>query len=146
VGPGNVPAYVEKTANIKRAVNDLVLSKTFDNGMICASEQAVIVDQEIYEEVKQEFIRRKVYFVKPNEVAQLEATVMREDKQGINSKIVGLSPITIAEMAGITVPADTKMLIVELAGAGAEYPLSREKLSPVLAMMKAKNTKHAFQL
>jgi acetaldehyde dehydrogenase / alcohol dehydrogenase len=146
VGPGNVPAYVEKTANVKKAVNDLIVSKTFDNGMICASEQAAIVDKEIYDEVKQEFIKRRAYFVKEKEIAKLEDAIMREDKQAINPQIVGMPAVKIAELAGIKVPEDTKLIIVELEGAGADYPLSREKLSPVLAMMKSNSTDHAFDL
>lgn len=146
VGPGNVPSYIEKTAKIKRAVNDLIVSKTFDNGMICASEQAVIVDKEVYAEVKAEFKAHNVYFVKPNEIAKLEAVVMNEAKTAVNPKVVGHHAREIAEWAGITVPAETKMLIVELEGVGPDYPLSREKLSPVLAMVKANSTKHGFEL
>ena len=146
VGPGNVPSYIEKTAKIKRAVNDLIVSKTFDNGMICASEQAVIVDKEVYAEVKAEFEAHNVYFVKPNEIAKLEAVVMNEAKTAVNPKVVGDHAREIAEWAGITVPAETKMLIVELEGVGPDYPLSREKLSPVLAMVKANSTKHGFEL
>lgn len=146
VGPGNVPSYIEKTAKIKRAVNDLIVSKTFDNGMICASEQAVIVDKEVYAEVKAEFEAHNVYFVKPNEIAKLEAVVMNEAKTAVNPKVVGHHAREIAEWAGITVPAETKMLIVELEGVGPDYPLSREKLSPVLAMVKANSTKHGFEL
>lgn len=146
VGPGNVPSYIEKTAKIKRAVNDLILSKTFDNGMICASEQAVIVDKEVYDEVKAEFAAHNVYFVKPNEVAKLEAVVMNEAKTAVNPKIVGHHAREIAAWAGIEVPNDTKMLIVELDGVGPDYPLSREKLSPVLAMVKANSTEHGFEL
>lgn len=146
VGPGNVPSYIEKTAKIKRAVNDLILSKTFDNGMICASEQAVIVDKEVYDEVKAEFAAHNVYFVKPNEVAKLEAVVMNEAKTAVNPKIVGHHAREIAAWAGIEVPSDTKMLIVELGGVGPDYPLSREKLSPVLAMIKANSTEHGFEL
>ena len=146
VGPGNVPSYIEKTAKIKRAVNDLILSKTFDNGMICASEQAVIVDKEVYDEVKAEFAAHNVYFVKPNEVAKLEAVVMNEAKTAVNPKIVGHHAREIAAWAGIEVPSDTKMLIVELEGVGPDYPLSREKLSPVLAMVKANSTEHGFEL
>ena len=146
VGPGNVPSYIEKTAKIKRAVNDLILSKTFDNGMICASEQAVIVDKEVYDEVKAEFADHNVYFVKPNEVAKLEAVVMNEAKTAVNPKIVGHHAREIAAWAGIEVPIDTKMLIVELDGVGPDYPLSREKLSPVLAMVKANSTEHGFEL
>ena len=146
VGPGNVPSYIEKTAKIKRAVNDLILSKTFDNGMICASEQAVIVDKEVYDEVKAEFAAHNVYFVKPNEVAKLEAVVMNEAKTAVNPKIVGHHAREIAAWAGIEVPSDTKMLIVELEGVGPDYPLSREKLSPVLAMVKANSIEHGFEL
>ena len=146
VGPGNVPSYIEKTAKIKRAVNDLIVSKTFDNGMICASEQAVIVDKEVYAEVKAEFEAHNVYFVKPNEIAKLEAVVMNEAKTAVNPKVVGHHAREIAEWAGISVPADTKMLIVELEGVGPDYPLSREKLSPVLAMVKANSTEHGFEL
>ena len=146
VGPGNVPAYIEKSANIKKAVNDLVVSKTFDNGMICASEQAVIADKEIYEDVVAEFKKRKVYFVKKQELAKLENAMMREDKTGVNSSIVGMPAIEIAKLAGIKVPEDTKMLIAEIDGVGPDYPLSREKLSPVLAMLKSESTEHGFQL
>lgn len=146
VGPGNVPAYIEKTAKIKRAVNDLIVSKTFDNGMICASEQAVIVDKEIYAAVKAEFQAHQVYIVKPDELQKLEDAVMNEGKYAVNPSIVGHSAMEIANLAGISVPKGTKMLIAELEGVGPDYPLSREKLSPVLAMIKANNTDHAFDL
>lgn len=146
VGPGNVPSYIEKTAKIKRAVNDIILSKTFDNGMICASEQAVIVDQEIYDEVKAEFERMQVYVVPKKELALLENTVMNKDKTAVNPGIVGQSADTIAKLAGLKAPKGTKILIAELEGVGNEYPLSREKLSPVLAMLKSNNTKHGFEL
>ncbi|EOI26003.1 bifunctional acetaldehyde-CoA/alcohol dehydrogenase [Enterococcus faecalis] len=146
VGPGNVPAYIEKTAKVKRAVNDLIVSKSFDNGMICASEQAVIVDKEIYASVKAEFEAHNVYFVKPNELQRLEDAVMNEGKYAVNPAIVGNSAEKIAELAGISVPKGTKILVAELEGAGPEYPLSREKLSPVLAMMKSNNAEHAFEL
>lgn len=146
VGPGNVPSYIEKTAKIKRAVNDLIVSKTFDNGMICASEQAVIVDKEVYEAVKAEFQAHQVYVVKPSELAKLEDAVMNEGKYAVNPSIVGHSAMEIAALAGIKVPEGTKMLIAELEGVGADYPLSREKLSPVLAMIKAENTANAFDL
>ncbi|EKK5253159.1 TPA: bifunctional acetaldehyde-CoA/alcohol dehydrogenase [Enterococcus faecalis] len=146
VGPGNVPAYIEKTSKVKRAVNDLIVSKSFDNGMICASEQAVIVDKEIYASVKAEFEAHNVYFVKPNELQKLEDAVMNEGKYAVNPAIVGNSAEKIAELAGISVPKGTKILVAELEGAGPEYPLSREKLSPVLAMMKSNNAEHAFEL
>lgn len=146
VGPGNTPAYVEKTAKIKRAVNDLITSKSFDNGMICASEQGVIVDKEIYDAVKKEFEAHQVYFVKPNELEKLEKAVMNETKTAVNPKIVGHSAVSIAKDAGIKVPEGTKILVAELEDAGPDYPLSREKLSPVLAMFKANNTEHGLEL
>lgn len=146
VGPGNVPSYIEKSANVKRAVNDIIVSKTFDNGMICASEQAAIVDSEIYDEVKKEFQKHNVYFVKPEEMKQLEDVMMNDAKTGVRPNVVGMHALKIADLAGIKVPEKTKMLVAELAGVGAEYPLSREKLSPVLAMMKATSTEHGFKL
>ncbi|MDR1567273.1 MAG: bifunctional acetaldehyde-CoA/alcohol dehydrogenase [Streptococcaceae bacterium] len=147
VGPGNVPSYICKDAKLKRAVNDLIVSKTFDNGMICASEQAVIVDKEIYDEVKAEFVAHQCYIVKDKkELQQLEDAVMNEGKYAVNPKIVGYSAEYIANLAGIKVPKGTKMLIAELEGVGADYPLSREKLSPVLAMLKANSTAHGFDL
>ncbi|CZQ83033.1 alcohol dehydrogenase iron-type [Trichococcus palustris] len=146
VGPGNVPAYIEKSANVKRAVNDIIVSKTFDNGMICASEQAAIVDSEIYDEVKKEFQKHNVYFVKPEEMKQIEDVMMNEAKTGVRPNVVGMHARKIAELAGIKVPENTKMIIAELDGVGAEYPLSREKLSPVLAMMKSTSTEDGFDL
>ena len=146
VGPGNVPSYIEKTAKIKRAVNDIIVSKTFDNGMICASEQAVIVDQEIYSEVRSEFERQGVYFVSKKELPLLEDAVMTMDKTAVNPAIVGQSADTIAQLAGIKAPKGTKILMAELEGVGSDYPLSREKLSPVLAMLKAETTEHGFEL
>lgn len=146
VGPGNTPAYIEKSAKIKRAVNDLIVSKTFDNGMICASEQGVIVDKEIYDDVKAEFLVHQVHFVTKEDLPKLEATVMNEAKTAVNPKVVGMPATQIAEWAGIKVPAGTKILVAELEGTGKEYPLSLEKLSPVLAMVKATDRDHAFQL
>ena len=146
VGAGNVPAYIEKTAKIKRAVNDVIVSKTFDNGMICASEQGVIVDKEIYAAVKAEFEAHQCYVVKKSELKKLEDAVMNEGKYAVNPAIVGHPATEIAKLAGIKVPEGTKMLIAELDGVGADYPLSREKLSPVLAMMKAQSTEHGFDL
>lgn len=133
VGPGNVPCYIEKTANINRSVNDLILSKTFDNGMICASEQAVIIDKEIYKEVKQEMIANACYFLNEEEKKKIEKLVINEQSCAVNADIVGMPAAKIAEMAGVTVPEETKILVAELKGVGPKYPLSREKLSPVLA-------------
>ncbi|NHC40128.1 bifunctional acetaldehyde-CoA/alcohol dehydrogenase [Bacillus sp. MM2020_1] len=136
VGAGNVPCYIEKTANIKRAVNDVILSKTFDNGMICASEQALIIDQEIYEEVKQEMIANNCYFLNEEERLMVEKVAVFEKTNSINHLIVGLPAAMIAKLAEVNVPVNTKILIAELKGVGPKYPLSCEKLSPLLACYK----------
>ncbi|MBG9803307.1 bifunctional acetaldehyde-CoA/alcohol dehydrogenase [Brevibacillus laterosporus] len=145
VGPGNVPCYIERTAVIERAVNDLILSKTFDNGMICASEQAVIVDAPIYERVKQLMISNNCHFLTPDEKAKVEKLVINENTCAVNADIVGKPAAVIAEMAGIHVDPETKILIAELTGVGADHPLSREKLSPVLACYKVKNADEGFR-
>ncbi|MHA4148425.1 bifunctional acetaldehyde-CoA/alcohol dehydrogenase [Bacillus cereus] len=144
VGPGNVPCYIEKSAHVKRAVNDLILSKIFDNGMICASEQAIIVDKEIYDDVKTEMIENSCYFVTEEERKKLEKLVINENTCAVNSDIVGKSAQYIAGLVGITVPGHTKMLVAEIQGIGAAYPLSREKLSPVLACVKANSLEEGF--
>lgn len=146
VGPGNVPTYIEKTAHIKRAVNDIIGSKTFDNGMICASEQVMVVDKEVYTDVVKEFKLHQTYFVNKNELQQLEDAIMNEDKTAIKPDIVGKSAVDIAKLSGISVPEKTKLLVAEIDGIGKDYPLSREKLSPVLAMVTAKSTGHALQI
>nr|WP_276939059.1 bifunctional acetaldehyde-CoA/alcohol dehydrogenase [Helcococcus sueciensis] len=145
VGAGNVPAYFEKTCNIRTAVNDLVVSKTFDNGMICASEQAVICDKEIYDEVKKEFERNRAYFVPKKDIKKLEKYVINLEKGAANPDIVGKPATFIAENAGITIPEGTKLLIAEVEGIGPDYPLTREKLSPVLAFLKAENHEDGFK-
>lgn len=133
VGAGNVPCYIEKSANIKRAINDIILSKTFDNGMICASEQALIIDHEIYEEVKSEMIENHCYFLNNEEKQMIEKAVIDEKTTTLNPLIVGLPAYRIAKMAGVNVPENTKILIAELKGVGPKFPLSCEKLSPILA-------------
>jgi len=145
VGPGNVPCYIEKTANIKRAVNDLILSKTFDNGMICASEQAVIIDKEIYDEVKKEMIANKCYFLNEEEKKKVEKLVINENTCAVNPNIVGKRAYDIAKMAGVDVPVDTKILVAELKSVGPQEPLSREKLSPVLACYKVNSTEEGLK-
>ena len=146
VGPGNVPTYIEKTAHIKRAVNDIIGSKTFDNGMICASEQVMVVDKEVYTDVVKEFKLHQTYFVNKNELQQLEDAIMNEDKTAVKPDIVGKSAVDIAKLSGISVPEKTKLLVAEIDGIGKDYPLSREKLSPLLAMVTAKSTRHALQI
>ena len=151
VGAGNVPAYLEKTCNLKQAVNDVVMSKSFDNGMVCASEQAVIVDKEIYDEVKEEFKKYNVYFVNKEEKKKLEKFLFgvssKEEcpKAVLNSKVPGQSAEWIAEQAGFTVPKKTVILVAECSEVGVNEPLTREKLSPVLAMLKSTSTEDGFK-
>lgn len=133
VGPGNVPCYIEKSANIKRAVSDLILSKTFDNGMICASEQALIVDREVSDEVISLLKDMDCYFLNSEEIEALSKTAINEEKCAMNPSIVGQPAYKIAQMIGLDVPRQTKILIAPLEGVGPAYPLSREKLSPILA-------------
>ena len=147
VGAGNVPAYVEKSCVLKRAVNDIVLSKSFDNGMICASEQAAIVDQEIYKEFKEEITRFKVHFVNADEKAKLEAFMFgctsytdKVNEAKLNPNVVGKDATWIAEQAGFKVPEDTQIICAECKEVGPNEPLTREKLSPVLAVLKATST------
>lgn len=146
VGPGNVPCFIEKTANLKRAVNDLVLSKSFDYGMICASEQAAIIETPVYKEVVDLMKKAGCYFATKEEIKKLEPVVMNLEYGMVNPAIVGQSPAKIAAMAGINIPADTKVLCTELDGVGPEYPLSKEKLSPVLAILKGSNVDDGLKL
>jgi acetaldehyde dehydrogenase/alcohol dehydrogenase len=146
VGPGNVPAYIEKTANLRRAVADIIVSKTFDNGVICASEQAVIVDQEIYQQVKDLFRQLGGYFLNPVETKVLEELVIDREQKMINPRVVGQRATVIAKMAGIHVPDNTQLLIAEVEGVGEDYPLTREKLSPIIAFLKARDTEHGICL
>ncbi|WP_195940495.1 bifunctional acetaldehyde-CoA/alcohol dehydrogenase [Romboutsia sp. 1001713B170131_170501_G6] len=145
VGAGNVPCFIEKSADTKQAVNDLILSKTFDNGMICASEQAVIIEEPIYNEVVDIMKGYNCYFVNKKERELLEKTVINPETKTLNPNIVGQSPYKIAQMAGFEVPKDAKMLVAEIEGVGVDYPLSKEKLSPVLACLKAKNAEEGIQ-
>ncbi|WP_284141407.1 MULTISPECIES: bifunctional acetaldehyde-CoA/alcohol dehydrogenase [unclassified Virgibacillus] len=145
VGPGNVPCYIEKTAKIKRAVNDLILSKTFDNGMICASEQAVIIDKEIYPAVKRDLEANNCYFLNDEEKAKVEKLVINPTTCAVNADIVGKPAYEIAKLAGVKVAKNTKILIAELTGVGPEFPLSREKLSPVLACYRVESTDEGFR-
>jgi acetaldehyde dehydrogenase (acetylating) len=136
VGSGNVPAFIERTANIEKAVADIVSGKEFDYGVLCSTESGVIVDLPIKDRVIAEFKKRKAYFVNPEEKEKLSRT-MFDNKGAINPDIVGKSPAFIAQKSGFTVPTDTSVLIAELPAVGKEYPLSREKLSPVLSFFVA---------
>lgn len=145
VGPGNVPAFIEKSADLQQAVTDLILSKSFDNGMICASEQAVIIEEPIYNEVKKLMSDNGCYFLSKEEIGKLTSGAMNVEKCAVNPSIVGQSAVKIAELSGIVVPADTKILVAELEGVGVKYPLSAEKLSPVLACYKVKNADQGIE-
>lgn len=145
VGPGNVPCYIEKTADLRQAVTDLILSKTFDNGMICASEQAVIIDQEVAAEVKALMAANGCYFLKPAEIEALSKVAIDEKRGGMSPAVVGQPAVKIAELAGFKVPAETKILVAELEGVGPEYPLSREKLSPILALYVVNNAQEGIK-
>ena len=144
VGPGNVPCYIHKSADLEQAVNDLILSKTFDNGMICASEQAAIVDKAIAPKFEKLMKKYGCYFAKPDEIKKLSDYCIDSEKGAVNPVIVGKPATWIAEQAGVKVPEGTKILLSKLEGVGPEYPLSREKLSPVLAYFIVDSTEEGI--
>lgn len=151
VGAGNVPAYIEKSANIKRAVADIILSKAFDNGMVCASEQAVIMDSEIYDETINEFKTYGLYVCDKKEKALLEAymfnvTDKNYDAAKLNPVVVGMSAYNIAKNAGFEIPEKTNVIGVICNEVGVKEPLTREKLSPVIALIKAKSSDEGIKL
>ena len=147
VGPGNVPCYIDKTAKLRTSVNDLVLSKSFDNGMICASEQSVIVDREVSKEFEMLMKEAGCYFLNAEETKKLRETMFIAQKnEALNADIVGKSPYIIAKNAGIEVPKETKVLILKENGVGIEYPFSKEKLSPVLAYYIVENEDEGIDL
>src|SRR6187399_2290912 len=133
VGPGNAPAFIERTADIPKAVLDVVTGKTFDNGVLCSSPNSVVVDGPVVEEVKREFVKNGGYFMSTAETDAV-ANVLLGPQRLPNPKLVGRPATVIAQAAGLTVPADTRVLIAELKGVGRDFPLSIEKLSPVLSM------------
>lgn len=153
VGAGNAPAYVDSDVDVVRAVNDIVLSKHFDYGMICATEQGAIVNQDVYDAVIAEMKRRHVYFVEGEEKAKLEKYMFGKTsfagpdapKSTLNSVVPGKSPQYIAKAAGFSIPADVTVLAAECSEISENEPLTFEKLSPVLAVMKAKNKEDAFK-
>ncbi|MFE0403366.1 bifunctional acetaldehyde-CoA/alcohol dehydrogenase [Streptomyces nigra] len=153
VGAGNVPAYVHRSAKLRRAVNDLVLSKSFDNGMICASEQAVVLDTEIYDAAISEFRTLHAHLATAEEKAKLETFLFPPAggsgagcEPKVNAAAVGQSPAWIAERAGFSVSADTSVILVEAERVGPAEPLTREKLCPVLAVLRAEDERHGFDL
>ena len=143
VGAGNVPAIIDESADVRLAVNSIIHSKTFDNGMICASEQSVIAHKSIYAEVKKEFVRRGCYFLKKDELDKLRKTMIING--ALNAKIVGQRPVTIAALAGFEVPEETKILIGEVESVDISEAFAHEKLSPVLAMYKSESFEDALQ-
>ena len=143
VGAGNTPAVIDDTADILLAVNSIIHSKTFDNGMICASEQSVIVLDSIYNKVKEEFQKRGCYFLKKDEIDKVRKTMIING--ALNAKIVGQKAVTIAELAGVKVPEYTKILIGEVESVDISEEFAHEKLSPVLAMYKAKTFDEAIE-
>ena len=142
VGAGNTPVIIDDTANIKLAVNSIIHSKTFDNGMICASEQSVTVLESVYDEARNEFAARGCYFLKDDEIEKVRKTIIING--ALNAKIVGQKAHTIAKLAGVDVPEDTKILIGEVESVNIEEEFAHEKLSPVLAMYKAKDFDEAL--
>ena len=149
VGPGNVPCYIDKTAKLETSVNDLVMSKSFDNGMICASEQAVIVDKEIAKDFEKLIKDAKCYIANKEEKEKIQKAVFNKDENGkykLNSKIPGQSPYKIASLAGIEIPEDTKVLLVKETGVGDDYPFSKEKLSPILTYYTVKDKEEGINL
>ena len=143
VGAGNTPAIIDESAHIKMAVNSILLSKTFDNGVICASEQSIIVLEEVYDQVKRELAERGAYILKGEEIDKVRKIILNE-KGGLNADMVGQSACKIAKMAGVNVPETAKVLVGEVTSVELEEPFSHEKLSPVLAMYKAKSFEEAL--
>lgn len=143
VGAGNTPAIIDDTADIKLAVNSIIHSKTFDNGMICASEQSCIVDKKIYKAVRKEFEDRGCYFLKADEIDKVRKTIIING--ALNAKIVGQKPVTIAALAGVTIPEETKVLIGEVESVDISEEFAHEKLSPVLAMYKSESFNDALE-
>ena len=143
VGAGNTPAVIDESANVILAVNSIIHSKTFDNGMICASEQSVIVSDKIYDKVKDEFVKRGCYILNPEETEKVRKTIIING--ALNAKIVGQKAHTIAEIAGVSVPENTKILIGEVESVDLSEEFAHEKLSPVLAMYKSSSFDDALE-
>jgi acetaldehyde dehydrogenase (acetylating) len=139
VGPGNVPAMIERMANVKKAVADIFAGKTFDYGTICSSEQAIVAEEAVREQALEECRQQGGYFLTPEEIERLGGMVFRGGSHTPNPQVVGKPATVIAEMAGIKVPASTRVLIAQLEGVGRDVPLSAEKLSPILAFYSAEN-------
>ncbi|WDV45097.1 acetaldehyde dehydrogenase (acetylating) [Clostridiaceae bacterium M8S5] len=145
VGPGNVPAYIEKSANIKKAIERILASKTFDNGTICASEQSIVVDYPIANQVKEELITKGGYFLTGEKLDKV-VKIMERPNGGMNPKIVGKSANDIAKMAGIDIPVGTKVLVCEEKGIGKQYPFSKEKLTCLLGFFTVSDWKEGCEV
>src|SRR6185369_6728509 len=146
VGPGNTPVYLEKTADVSMAVVDIITSKTFDNGTICASEQTVVIDDEIYDLTLQKFAELGAYICSPKEAALLGRTVIDPDTGFARPISVGQKATDIARVVGLAVPPHTKLLIAPIQGVGREHPLSVEKLFPLLAVYRARSVDEALKV
>jgi len=146
VGPGNVPAYIERTADVRKAVADIIAGKTFDYGTICSAEQSIVAEEPIRDLVIEECRRQGAYFLSPEEVPKLSSLVFRPGTYTPNTQIVGRPATIIAELAGIRVPPTTRVLIVKLDQVGREQPLSGEKLSPILGFYSVANLAAAIEL
>ena len=146
VGPGNVPVYIEASADVPFAVEQICLSKKFDNGTICASEQSVIVERSQSERVKEEFKKQKAYILTPEEIPKLEAVAFNREKGMMNAEVVGQSAASIAQKAGIDAPEDVELLISPIQGVGSEHPLSHEILAPILAYYEVADFEEAVKL
>jgi acetaldehyde dehydrogenase (acetylating) len=144
VGPGNVPVFIDRSADVKKAVADVVFGKTFDNGTICSSEQAIVAEEAIRDQVTEELKRNGAYFLTEDEMQRLGRDMVNLEQHTINPKFVGKSAQRVAELAGFKVPDSTRVLVAPLKGVGREHPLSAEKLSPVLALYFARDRNAGF--
>jgi acetaldehyde dehydrogenase (acetylating) len=144
VGPGNVPAYIERTADVPKAVRDILTGKTFDNGTLCSSEQSIVCDEAVRDAALRQLREQGAYVCSPTEKAQFER-VIQNPRGGLNTKIVGKSAVAIAEMAGVAVPAGTRAIVADAGGVGPAYPFSLEKLSPLLGFYAVKDWKEGCE-
>lgn len=144
VGPGNVPVFIHSSANIEKAISQIIQSKTFDYGTICASEQSVVIERSIKRKVQTELVKQGAYFLDDYEKKRIENIIIKNAR--LNPKIVGKSPKALAEMAGIVIPDNTKVLVAEECQIGKEYPFSWEKLAPILALYTVDHTEQGFEI
>lgn len=146
VGPGNVPAFIEKSADIKFAVEQILYSKTFDNGTVCASEQSIVAEKDIAPEVEEELKKHGAYFMNDEEIAKVEKIAYVKEKHVMNADIIGQSVAVIAKMAGISIPDNTTLLVAKLSATGPDHPLSFEILAPVIAYFEVDDFESALNM